>query len=318
MIDDEALGHEGEIRRFGAPDGTEIAVRIFGAPIPGRLPVVCLPGLTRNSRDFTALAKILTETGDGRQIFAFDFRGRGLSQHSESWEDYNIVVEAGDVLAGMTALGLPDALFIGTSRGGLVMHVLAAMRPTVMVAGVLNDVGPAIGAAGLAHIKTYLSRAGREVDEEAILPGMRKAHGDAFAAVSDDAFKRFGLAGMRWTESGRLVSDFDLDLLKTLESWEPGKPLPPMWDQFESLAAMPLMVIRGENSELLEAQTVKEMQANDPDLTVITVPGQGHPVLLETGDLPQRIATFFDKAEAHHHHTVGAVGDLSGVSKAAS
>ncbi len=318
MIDDEALGHEGEVRRFGAPDGTEIAVRIFGAPVPGRLPVVCLPGLTRNSRDFTALAKIMMETGEGRQIFAFDFRGRGLSQPSENWEDYNIIVEAGDVLAGMTALGLPDALFIGTSRGGMVMHVLAAMRPTAMVAGVLNDVGPVIGKKGLAHIKNYLSRAGREVDEDAVLPGMRKALGDAFSAVPDDDFRRFGLAGMRWTEDDKFVSDFDLDLLKTLESWEPGMPLPPMWDQFKSLATMPLMVIRGENSELLEAQTVKEMQVNDPDLTVITAPGQGHPVLLETGDLPRRIAAFFDRAEAEHHETVGANESIASANRAAS
>ncbi|MCP1198042.1 alpha/beta fold hydrolase [Notoacmeibacter sp. MSK16QG-6] len=305
MIDEEALGDEGEIRRFSAPDGTNIAVRVFGEPMPGRLPIVCLPGLTRNSRDFTALAKKLVATNRGRQVFAFDFRGRGLSQHSEKWEDYNIIVEAGDVLAGMTALGLPEALFIGTSRGGMVMHFLAAMRPTVMAAGILNDIGPVIGAAGLAHIKTYLSRAGNAVHEDAILPGMRKALGDGFSGVSDEDFKRFGLAGMRRTEDAKLTSDFDLDLLKTLQSWEPGQPLPPMWDQFEGLAAMPLMVVRGENSELLDAQTVEQMQAADPDLIAITVPGQGHPVLLETGDLPRRIATFFNDAEARHHEAVG-------------
>lgn len=305
MIDDKALGNRGEIKRFSAPDGTRIAVRVFGDPIEGRLPVICLPGLTRNSRDFTLFAEKLAALGKGRQVHAFDFRGRGLSEPSKDWQDYNIIVEAGDVLAGMTALGIAEALFVGTSRGGMVMHVLAAQRPAAMVAGVLNDVGPAIGAAGLAHIKTYLARAGSEVSPDAVLPGLRKAHGDAFSAVSDEDFTSFGLAGMRQTESGKLVSDFDLDLLKTLQSWEPGKPLPPMWAQFESLAAMPLMVIRGENSSLLEAETVEKMKEADPDIEAIEVPGQGHPVLLETGDLTEKIAAFFDRAESGHHEKVG-------------
>ncbi|RLQ87582.1 alpha/beta fold hydrolase [Notoacmeibacter ruber] len=307
MVSDQDLGDEGDIRRFSASDGTEIAVRVFGEAVAGRLPVICLPGLTRNSRDFTPLAKTLSSIGEGRRVYAFDFRGRGLSEPSENWEDYNILVEAGDVLAGLTALGLSDALFIGTSRGGMVMHVIAAMRPTAMVAGVLNDVGPVIGTEGLGHIKTYLARSGSEVAPNAVLPAMRKAHGDAFSAVSDEDFRRFGMAGLRRTESGKLTSDFDLDLLKTLEAWKPGTALPPMWNQFVSLAAMPLMVIRGENSKLLEAETVDKMREIDPDLTVIAVPGQGHPVLLETGDLPQQIATFFDQAERQHKEASGSI-----------
>jgi pimeloyl-ACP methyl ester carboxylesterase len=152
----------GESVFYSASDGLRLHAADYGRHDPAtrdRLPVVCLPGLTRNTRDFDDLAKILsTDPKAPRRVVSFDYRGRGGSAWDKDPSRYTITVEAEDVLSGMAALGLEHAIFIGTSRGGLIMHVLAATRPGVMAAGVLNDIGPVIEGAGLAQIKAYLSR----------------------------------------------------------------------------------------------------------------------------------------------------------------
>ena len=147
---------------YSASDGLRLHAADYGRSNPAtrdRLPVVCLPGLTRNTRDFDDLARLLSQDEKApRRVVSFDYRGRGLSGWDKDPSRYTIIVEAEDVLNGMAALGLEHAIFVGTSRGGLIMHVLAATRPGVMAAGVLNDIGPVVEGAGLAQIKAYLSR----------------------------------------------------------------------------------------------------------------------------------------------------------------
>ncbi|TIT57439.1 MAG: alpha/beta hydrolase, partial [Mesorhizobium sp.] len=131
---------------------------IYGEINSGRWPVVCLPGLTRNARDFHELALRLSSQTE-RKVVAFDYRGRGQSAYDPDISHYTVGVEAGDVLAGLAALDIEDAGFIGTSRGGLIIHVLGAIAPAVLKAVVLNDIGPVIEAPGLAHIRSYLDGA---------------------------------------------------------------------------------------------------------------------------------------------------------------
>ena len=124
------------------------------------LPVICLPGLTRNARDFHDLAlKLSRDAQNPRKVVAFDYRGRGQSAYDPNWKNYDVIVEAGDIVAGLTVLGIEHGAFIGTSRGGLIIHVLAAMRPTLLKAVVLNDMGPVLEGEGLAHIRAYLEKA---------------------------------------------------------------------------------------------------------------------------------------------------------------
>ncbi len=131
--------------------------RIYGETNSAHWPVVCLPGLTRNARDFHELAHHLSARAVvPRKVVAFDYRGRGQSAYDPDITHYNVGVEAGDILAGLVALGIEGAAFIGTSRGGLIIHVIAAMRPEALKAVVLNDIGPVLEAGGLAHIRSYL------------------------------------------------------------------------------------------------------------------------------------------------------------------
>ena len=282
---------------YASPDGLELHARVYGETNSGHWPVVCLPGLTRNARDFHELALYLsTRSENPRRIVAFDYRGRGRSAYDPDISHYNVGAEAVDILAGLAALGIEGAAFIGTSRGGLVIHVLGAMRPAVLKAIVLNDIGPVIEADGLAHIRSYLDPAPKPKTRLEAVSAQRGAHGGDFPALTEADWERMVSALYRETDHG-LMPDFDPRLLETLAGLDLSKPLPDLWPQFEALAAIPMLAIRGANSKLLSAETLEEMRKRHPDMETVTVEGQGHAPFLETGRLPGVIAAFLGQAE---------------------
>lgn len=287
---------------YSASDGLKLHARVYDAgAAAGALPVVCLPGLTRNARDFHELALHLsTGAATRRRVVAFDYRGRGLSARDRNWRNYNPVVEAGDVMAGLAALGIGDAAFIGTSRGGLVVFALAALRPALLKAVVLNDIGPVVEGAGLAQIRAYLERAPRPRDMAEAAALQKAVQGAAFPALADADWQRMA-AAFYSEKNGRIAADFDPALLKTLKGIDLSRPLPQAWPQFAALRAIPVMAIRGENSSLLSAGTLREMANRHPDMRSLTVAGQGHAPLLETAGLPGRIAAFLDTADGKAH-----------------
>ncbi len=282
-----------------APDGLKLHARVYGEANSGHWPVVCLPGLTRNARDFHELALYLSaRSAVPRKVVAFDYRGRGQSAYDPDVSHYNVGIEAGDILAGLAALGIEAAAFIGTSRGGLIIHVLGALRPTVVKAMVFNDIGPVIEPAGLAHIQSYLERAPKPKTFAAAMDGQRDVHGQDFPALTDADWGRMVGALYRETDEG-LLPDFDPKLVDTVANLDLTQPLPALWPQFEALAAIPLLTLRGANSRLLSEDTLRQMRERHSQIETITVEGQGHAPFLETGDLPHTIATFFDNAEQH-------------------
>lgn len=282
---------------YTAPDGLKLHARVYGETNSGTWPVVCLPGLTRNARDFHKLALYLSRRANhSRKVIAFDYRGRGQSAYDPEIGHYNIGIEAGDILAGLAALDIAEAAFIGTSRGGLIIHVLGALRPAALKAIVLNDIGPVIEADGLAHIRTYLDPAPKPKSRAEAIEAQRSAHGADFPALTVADWERMVSALYRETDQG-LLPDFDPRLVETLAGVDPSKPLPDLWPQFEALAAIPLLAIRGANSKLLSVETFEEMGKRHPGMEAITVDGQGHAAFLETGNLPGAIAAFLDKAE---------------------
>lgn len=276
---------------YTSQDGLKLRSRIYGQPRDGVLTVVCLAGLTRNSADFHDLAlHLANHPTRPRQVIAFDYRGRGRSAYAPDWKTYDPIVESGDILAGMAALGIGEAAFIGTSRGGLIVMIIAAMRPAVIKAAVLNDIGPVVQAEGLTAIRAYLERAPRpKTFADAV--ELQRAIAGPDTSLSQADFERMAYAIFR-DEGGVPVPDYDPALLNTLKAVDLDKPLPELWPQFDGLANVPLMAIRGANSTLLSAGTLAEMGKRHPGMISITVAGQGHAPLLETGVLPQRIATF--------------------------
>ena len=278
---------------FSAPDGLRLHARIHTPSKKSHGDVICLPGLTRNCRDFHDLALYLSQTADRpKRVIALDARGRGLSEYDTDYQNYNVVTEAGDVLAMLAALGIESADFIGTSRGGILIHLLAAMEPTVLKRIVLNDIGPVLEGEGLMRIKMTLERAPKPKDWDDAVRVQRDLYGHEFPALTLQDWSMHARAIYREIKPGKITADFDPKLLKTLESFDPSAPIADLWTQFGGLAAQPLMVIRGENSKLLSAGTVAKMKLLHPKMAHLAVPGQGHAPMLWTAELPEKIAEF--------------------------
>ena len=144
---------------ISAGDGLRLHARCYGARSVPALPVVCLPGLARTAADFEALGEALaSDQSRPRRVIALDYRGRGQSEYDRDPANYNFQVELADVLAVMTALDAARAILIGTSRGGILAMLLAAVRPTAIAGCVLNDIGPVIEPKGLMRIKGYVGK----------------------------------------------------------------------------------------------------------------------------------------------------------------
>lgn len=292
----EALGFREHF--FSAEDGLILYAREYGVHRPGVLPVVCLAGLTRNCRDFDPLARLLAEdAAHPRQVFTLDYRGRGKSDHDRSWRNYNALTEARDVGTALTVLGIESAAFIGTSRGVIVIMMLAGIRPGAIAAAVFNDSGPVIDGAGLARIRTQLREMPRPRDLAEAVALQKQALGKQFPALSEEDWQRQTRALYR-EDKGQLVPDYDRKLLKTLEAIDFSQPLATFWPQWRGLDRVPLMILRGETSDVLSAESVEAMCEGRTSFTeTVTIEGQGHPPLLEAGSLPQRIRAFLAKVE---------------------
>ncbi|MGN6142324.1 MAG: alpha/beta fold hydrolase [Mesorhizobium sp.] len=286
---------------YTAPNGLTLHARIYGEAREGRWPVVCLPGLTRNARDFHLLALHLAYHAPmPRQVIAFDYRGRGQSDYDPDIGNYTVVIEAADILAGLAALDIGEAAFIGTSRGGLIIHLLGAMQPALLKTIILNDIGPAIEADGLRHISDYLGKGPpKPQTRTGAIAAQKAAHGPDFPALGEADWETMVDALYRTGPEG-LIPDFDPKLVETLAGIDFSQPLPTLWPQFDALSDIPMLAIRGKNSRLLSKTTLAEMARRHPTLKTMTVAGQGHAPFLETGDLPAAVASFIDDA-AHAH-----------------
>ncbi|MCT8973000.1 alpha/beta fold hydrolase [Microbaculum marinisediminis] len=280
-----------------ARDGLRLHLREYGARTSPHLPVVCLPGLTRNTRDFHELAVFLsTHKHRPRRVVAMDFRGRGGSGYDRNWKNYSPMVEMADVLDVLVARGIEAAAFVGTSRGGLVTMLLAAARPTVLKAVVLNDIGPAIEGRGLLRIKNVLAGTNVPATWDQAVDGLKRAYEAHFPALDDAAWDLF--ARRTYAEKdGRPMRDFDPKLMKTLANIDFNQPLPTMWPQFDGLAHIPVMVVRGDHSDILSAETAERMRDRHPDLDLLTVDGAGHAPLLFEPAVLNRISAFVTSAE---------------------
>ena len=261
-----------------AADGTQLYARDYAARRGSALtPAVCLPGLTRNSKDFETIAPRLAES---RRVLALDFRGRGRGGRADP-STYRPDQEVADTLAVLDHLGIQRFAILGTSRGGIAAMVMAA-RALPRMAGVLfNDIGPRIDKGGLLRIRGYLG-------SDPLFAGWD----EAVAALKSTNPGFPGLAEAEWLafarrvyreENGRPRADYDMALGRIFPSAaeiEAGS-VPELWALFDMLAAIPCLALRGEHSDLLSEETVAEMRSRHPRLATVTVPDRGHVPFLD-------------------------------------
>lgn len=259
-----------------SPDGLQLYYRDYAGSGSAALPVLCLAGLTRNSRDFDDIA---AHVAAGRRVITADMRGRGRSAYDPKWENYSIPVETGDVLALLAALQLPKVIVLGTSRGGLLASVLAAMKPDVLGGVILNDVGPEIDPRGIARIAGYVGKSDpRPPSWEAAVEGIKAINGGLFD-MPDSEWMRMARATFR-EEDGLPVLDYDSKIGDATRAQMAQPQAFDPWMLFNAYAKIPLLVVRGANSDLLSAETVARMRAVKPDMDAVEVPDRGHAPLL--------------------------------------
>jgi pimeloyl-ACP methyl ester carboxylesterase len=294
MSEGEAMSAvaESESLIVTAPDGLKLHVRSYGPRLAPDLPVVCLPGLARTTADFDELAAALAaDPQSPRRVLAVDYRGRGLSEYDRNPRNYTLATELADLLAVLTALNVGPAVFVGTSRGGLLAMLLASARPTAMAGVVLNDIGPVIEPGGLVRIKSYVGKLPRPKSFEEGADILRRLFGHQFTKLTDDEWLAFSHRSFK-TDKRSLVPLYDVRLARTLDGIDFHRRLPPLWSEFDALGRLPLMVLRGANSDLLSEETVAAMRARRPTMETVTVADQGHAPILSGADLIGRIAAF--------------------------
>jgi pimeloyl-ACP methyl ester carboxylesterase len=274
-----------------AQDGLMLHVRCYGSRHASAHSVVCLPGLTRTAADFHLLATALAADPDNpRLVLALDYRGHGQSQYDRHSNNYTIRVALADLSAVLAALEITSAIFVGTSFGGVLAMMLAVLPPIAVAGVILNDIGPVMEPRGLMRIKSYVGKlpiARNFEDGAEILRWLFEAQFTKLAPQDWIAF-----AKRTWREDhGRLVPSHDPKLARALRGLSLER-LPTLWDQFDALARIPLMVIRGANSDMLARPTLNEMLARRRQLEVVGVPDQGHAPLLAEPKVMRRIAAF--------------------------
>jgi len=295
-------------------DGLKLHARHYparqSADAKPRRPLLCLAGLTRNGRDFHDLATYLSATGPtSRDVYALDYRGRGLSDWDPDWKNYAVPIETLDVIDFASFAGLEHAAVMGTSRGGLIAMILAAMQPSIMKVAILNDIGPVIETDGLMRIAGYVGRVP--------LPRTWQEAAEIARDVNQRRFPKVGRG--TWEEvarqwynerDGRPSHGYDPALKNALSVLD--GPMPSLWPQFEALSRMPMLVLRGENSDILSEDTVREMRQRHATLEDYTVPEEGHAPLLKDKPTQDVIAGFLARTDAgasatsHDEATTGA------------
>jgi pimeloyl-ACP methyl ester carboxylesterase len=267
--DPDAAGRLGELT---AQDGLKLAYRDYGSPHSGAVPVLCLPGLTRNSHDFDRLARHLARD---RRVVAPDLRGRGRSARDPDWRNYVPAVYLNDLRHLVQSLNLHRFVVIGTSMGGLLGMALAATMPTLLAGLVMNDVGPEIGTAGAGRILEYIREDRPQPDWPAAIAEIKRVVPKLAPSMSDEADWRELAEGTYVPGAdGRLHFNFDPALARPL--LEPAEPTTDLWILFRALLPYPVLVVRGGDSDILSAETLARMASIHGDLRHVTLPGVGH------------------------------------------
>ena len=267
-------------RRVRTADGLNLHVADY-APVGAEtgLPVFCLHGLTRNSRDFSLVAPRIAALG--RRVLAWDTRGRGRSDWDARPERYNGPIYAQDALKVLDELGVERAVFVGTSMGGIITMILAALAPHRIAAAVLNDIGPELDPTGIARIAGYVGKTGPVRSWEEAAQAIKTLNGVAFPDADDAFWLRFAENTFRRGPDGAFAPDYDPAIANAF-SGDNAAGQVDMKPLFAALAAAaPVLVVRGGLSDLLSPAGVETMRALKSDLDVVEVPRIGHAPTLE-------------------------------------
>jgi len=278
-------------RWWTSSDGLRLYARDYaGADGDARLPVLCIHGLTRNSKDFEDVAPAIAAAG--RRVLVLDVRGRGRSDRDPVPTNYHPGTYAADVIALMDALGIARAAFVGTSMGGLITMTLALIAPDRVAAGLLNDVGPELDPAGITRIAGYAGKAAAIANWDEAAAYAERTNGAAFPDRPRPFWDGFARRLLK-DEGGKPTLDYDPAIASAVA---PGA-IPDMWPLFAAFSTgRTISLVRGGISDLITADIATRMQAAAPHLDVTAVPNVGHAPMLDEPEAAAAIARFLAAA----------------------
>jgi pimeloyl-ACP methyl ester carboxylesterase len=272
-----------EDRYFNSVDGLRLHYRDYPGGDPDQPPILCLPGLTRNVRDFEPVAKRFA--GEWR-VIALEFRGRGLSAYDPEPRRYMPPVYARDVLKLLDQLGIADAVFIGTSLGGLVTMLIAGMEDERIAGALLNDIGPEIAPEGIERIRTYV---GKQVEFDSFADAARSMMaraGDVYPRWGEAEWERFARRCCR-EEGGKVSYDYDMAIAVPFAEANDATQ-PNLWPLLDNLKDKPVTILRGAHSDLFTVEVAERMVVELGDgAELVTIPDVGH---APSFDEPESIA----------------------------
>lgn len=267
-------------KRWTSADGLTLFYRDYpgASGASDRLPVVCLHGLTRNSRDFEALAEHLA--AQGRRVIVPEMRGRGQSDYAPDSSTYTPLQYVDDLERLFDELGIARFISIGTSMGGLLTMLLAAAKPGRLAGVVMNDIGPVVDPAGLARIGGYVGQGRSYPTWLHAAKSLQTAHREAFPDWDLDQWLEMAKRTLVVSQNGRISYDYDMAIAEPFA--EPGNAAPDnLWLAYEALSAVPMVLVRGELSDLLSEDTVRQMGVRNPAMKLVTVARVGHAPTLD-------------------------------------
>lgn len=290
--------------RYTTGDGLSLYYRDYGNT-DSRDTVLCLPGLTRNSRDFHELALRLARR---YRVICADPRGRGMSDRDPDWRNYTIATYMPDVNRLMDVAGVARAIFVGTSMGGLISMTMAYQRPECVRAIILNDIGPDADKAGIKRILRYVGRRAPVDSWDEAVAQLSNTYAIALPGRPREFWEDRVHLSYREGADGRPELDMDLrigdtirrsirilaflKLLRALRLVRHVQGIPiDAWDSFRAVK-VPCMVMRGELSDILSEAIVERMKVVKPDLQVATIPGIGHSPYIEGPEMFGAIDAF--------------------------
>jgi pimeloyl-ACP methyl ester carboxylesterase len=276
-----------EDRFWTSRDGVKLHLRDYAGPqsagaeaVP---PVICLPGLTRNARDFDVLAPRLAAR---RRVLCLDMRGRGDSEYAKDSASYNPEQYCEDVLTLLDQEGISRFVAIGTSLGGLMTMALALVVPERIAGAVLNDIGPRVEPAGLERILDYVGQGRNFPTWVHAARAIETTHGAAHPGQPLDFWIGKAKRLMTLGSNGRIVFDYDMKIAEPLRELSAESQLD-LWPAWEALAGRPLLVLRGGLSDLLSEETLRLMIERVPEAQAVTLENVGHTPTL---DEPEAVA----------------------------
>ncbi|WP_417319351.1 alpha/beta fold hydrolase [Emcibacter sp.] len=278
--------------RYTSRDGLSLYYRVYENGGSHKTPLLCIHGITRNSKDFEDFANLMQKQ---YPVVSMDVRGRGRSDIDPEYHNYQIPTYVADMFELMDYVEIPEAVVVGTSMGGLVGMAMGAVQPDRVKAIVLNDVGPVIEQAGIDRIWAYVGKTAtvRSWNQAAnILKTMNEAN---FSDYTQEDWLRFAENTFRQQDDGTLIADYDPHVGTAVrESQESAVPVD-MWPLFQSLAEIPILCLRGEMSDILSAETLKKMGELHPKFTGVTIQKRGHTPDLREQQSIAAIETFLDR-----------------------